>query len=90
MAEKRERLDVVYDVLQSILKSNNKVGPTRLIQSSNLSPAMFKEYINDLLGNGLIEEELVKSKKFYSVTDKGFKFIEEYKVFKNFVVELGL
>ena len=90
MADKRERLDVVHDILQGILKFNNNVGPTRLIQTSNLSPAMFREYTEELLSSGLIAQSLKKNKKFYSVTDKGFKFIEEYKVFKNFVTELGL
>lgn len=90
MADKRERLDVIHDILNCILKYNNSVGPTRLIQTSNLSPAMFKEYTEELLNSGLISKNVQKNKKIFSVTDKGFKFIQEYKFFKNFVTELGL
>lgn len=90
MAEKRERLDVVNDMLRAILRFNNKIGPTKLIHLSNLSPIMFKEYIKDLTRNELIKEKQNKNKKIYEVTDKGYKFLEQYKVFKNFVEELGL
>lgn len=90
MAEKRERLDVVYDILTAVIKNNNKIGPTRLIQLSNLSPAMFKEYTQSLLNQELLLEKLEKNKKYYQVGDKGYKFLEQYRVFRNFVEELGL
>ncbi len=86
---KRERFDVIHDILDAI-NSKTKVGPTKLIYSSNLSPKMFKEYVEELLDNGLIEEITEKNRKFYSVTEKGYIFLERYKVFKNFVDELGL
>ena len=90
MAEKRERLDVIHDILQAIIRNNNEIGPTRLIQLSNLSPAMFKEYTKDLLEQGLIQEKQKKNKKVYVVSDKGYSFIEKYKTFKNFISELGI
>lgn len=90
MAEKRERLDVVCDILSAVLKNNNKIGPTRLIQLSNLSPAMFKEYTCELINQGLLKEIFVKNKKFFELGDKGYKFLEQYRAFRNFVEELGL
>jgi predicted transcriptional regulator len=89
MAEKRERLDVIKDMLLTVVK-HKKIGPTRLIQLSNLSPAMFKEYINHLLSAGLLIESFEKKKKFYVISDKGCIFLERYKTFKHFVDELGL
>ena len=90
MAEKRERLDVIYDMLQAIIRNNNEIGPTRLIQLSNLSPVMFREYTKDLIEQELIHEIEKKNKKFYTVSDKGYKFIEKYKTFKSFISELGI
>ncbi len=90
MAEKRERLDVIYDILNAVIRNNNKIGPTRLIHLSNLSPTMFKEYIRDLVENGLLIEKAYKNKKFYEVGINGYKFLEQYKNFKKFVYELGL
>ena len=90
MAEKRERLDVISDILNAIIRNNNKIGPTRLIQLSNLSPAMFKEYINHLTTNELLSLSEIKGKKFYSITEKGYVFLEKYKNFKKFVNDLGV
>jgi predicted transcriptional regulator len=45
MARKRERLAVIRDILNAIRNTKN-IKPTRLLYASNLSPQMFKEYIN--------------------------------------------
>lgn len=90
MAEKRERLDVIYDILQGIINNNNHIGPTRLIQKSNLSPIMFKEYTQHLIDNQLIVSIHHNGRTFYQVREKGFQFIEQYQVFKHFIREIGI
>ena len=47
MARKRERLDIIRDILLSI-RNNHKIKPTRLLYASNLSPQMFKDYVEEL------------------------------------------
>ena len=88
MPKKRERLDVIYDILTAI--GTKKIGPTRLLYASNLSPEMFKNYIQELSHKKMIEEISEKNKKKYSLTENGFRFLEQYKSFKNFVYNLGL
>ncbi len=53
MAKKRERLDIIKDILMSI-RENRNIKPTRLLYASNLSPQMFKEYINELISKNFI------------------------------------
>ncbi len=89
MKQKRERLDIIHDILKAIEGQRN-IGPTRLLQLSNLSPQMFKEYITELLQRGLIEEKTAKGKKRYALTDKAYIFLERYKVFSDFISQLGL
>lgn len=90
MAKKRERLEVIKDILISI-RDNRKIKPTRLLYSSNLSPQMFKEYINELIGKGFIRLDIGdKEKKTFSLTKKGQEFLQEYKVIENFVENFGL
>jgi predicted transcriptional regulator len=89
MKRKRERFDVIYDILVTIQKKK-EIGPTRLLQLSNLSPQMFKDYMDELLGRQLIIENVVKKRKTYSVSDKGCLFLQEYRSFSNFVEQLGL
>jgi predicted transcriptional regulator len=90
MARKRERLDVIKDILNAI-KDNRNIKPTRLLYSSNLSPQMFKDYINELITKSFIRLDIdEKEKKSFSLTTKGYEFLEEYKVIENFVENFGL
>lgn len=90
MAKKRERLVVIRDILDSIRKTRN-IKPTRLLYSSNLSPQMFKEYVNELISKGFIKLDIdEKDKKTFSLTKKGFEFLQEYKVIENFIENFGL
>ena len=90
MAKKRERLEVIRDILKSI-SSNRQIKPTRLLYASNLSPQMFKEYINELLTKGFIKFDIdKKDKKLFSLTKKGQEFLQEYKVIENLVENFGL
>jgi len=90
MTKKRERLEVIKDILRSI-QENRNIKPTRLLYSSNLSPQMFKDYINELIEKKFMVLEVdKKDKKYFSLTKKGYDFLEEYKVIENFIDNFGL
>jgi len=90
MARKRERLEVIRDILNSI-RQTRKIKPTRLLYSSNLSPQMFKDYINELISKGFVELEIdKKEKKTFSITKKAQDFLQEYKVIESFIENFGL
>lgn len=90
MAKKRERLEVIRDILDSI-RRQRKIKPTRLLYASNLSPQMFKGYIDELLGKKFIRIETdEKDKKFFFLEKKGQDFLQEYKMIENFVENFGL
>ncbi|MBS3076628.1 hypothetical protein J4481_02720 [Candidatus Pacearchaeota archaeon] len=90
MARKRERLEVIKDILESVRKTRN-IKPTRLLYSSNLSPQMFKEYINELVSKKFLTIEVDKEdKKTFSLTKKGQDFLQEYRVIENLVENFGL
>jgi predicted transcriptional regulator len=89
-SKKRERLDVIRDILQTI-RQNREIKPTRLLYASNLSPQMFKEYINELISKKFIKFDIdEKEKKTFSLTKKGQDFLQEYRVIENFVENFGL
>jgi predicted transcriptional regulator len=90
MAKKRERLEVIKDILKSI-RENRNIKPTRLLYASNLSPQMFKEYINELISKEFIKLDIDdKEKKTFSLAQRGNEFLEEYRVIENFVENFGL
>ena len=90
MAKKRERLDIIRDILYAI-RDNRNIKPTRLLYASNLSPQMFKDYINELIEKGFIQLDIdKKEKKTFSLTEKGNNFLEEYRIIERFVENFGL
>lgn len=90
MAKKRERLDIIRDILY-VINSKKKIKPTRLLYSSNLSPQMFKDYINELVAKGFIKFDIDKDdKKTFFLTKKGQDFLIEYKVIEEFIDNFGL
>lgn len=86
--KKRERLEIIKDILEEIAKKG-EIGPTRLLYSSNLSPQMFKVYIDELLSKKFIEEIGIEKRKI-SITLKGKKFLQEYLIIENTVKNFGL
>ena len=89
-SKKRERLEVIRDILQAI-KDNRQIKPTRLLYASNLSPQMFKEYINELISKKFIKLDIdEKEKKTFSLAKKGQDFLQEYKLIENFIENFGL
>jgi len=90
MSRKRERLEVIRDILKAI-QTNRSIKPTRLLYSSNLSPQMFKDYINELIEKKFIQIDVDKEdKKTFSLTKKGYDFLQEYKGIENFIQNFGL
>jgi len=88
---KRDRLEVIYDILKTIQDNHNSIKPTPLLRYSNLSSQSFSEYYNELLSKNLIKEiKDKKGKKFITLTDKGFKFLEKYKLILGFIDEFEL
>ena len=90
MAKKRERLQVIFDILKAISEKNGKIKPTHILYKSNLSHQMMEEYLDELMGKGFVVEHNTKDGKTYSVTDKGFSYLQRYDVIVNFISSFGL
>ena len=89
--KKRERLEVIYDILDVIRNKNNSIKPTPLLRFSNLSSTSFNEYYSELMDKEFVKEIVdKKGKKFVTLTDKGFKYLEKYKIILGFIDEFEL
>ncbi|MFH1290721.1 MAG: winged helix-turn-helix domain-containing protein [Nanoarchaeota archaeon] len=91
MATKRDRLTVIKDILKVIQDNHNSIKPTPLLRYSNLSTQRFNEYLSELIEKQFIKEDKdKKGRKFYSLTDKGSKYLEKYNVIVGFVDDFDL
>jgi len=88
---KRDRLEVIHDILKTIMDRNNTIKPTPLLRLSNLSSQRFIEYMNELLDKDFVKEMPdKKGRRYYTLTDKGFKYIEKYSMIRGFITEFEL
>ena len=89
--QKRDRLEVIYDILKIIMENNNSIKPTPLLRISNLSFNSFNEYEKELLSKGFIKIiEDKHNRKHYTLTDKGFNYINKYNLIRDFIGEFEL
>lgn len=89
--KKRDRLEIIYDILSVIRDKRGSSKPTHIIYKSNLSHQMLTEYLTELISKGLLVETADKGgKKMYSMTDKGYNYLKDYTVIKSFVDSYGL
>ena len=91
MNKKRDRLEVIYDILKIIQDKGNSIKPTPLLRFSNLSSTSFEIYYKELQKKDLIKEIIKKkNKKIITLTDHGFKYLEKYKLILGFINEFDL
>ena len=90
MAKRRERLQIIHDILKAIMDKKGKIKPTHILYKSNLSPQMLSDYLKELIQNGFINESLDSSRKSYELTQKGRDYLERYKTINDFMDSFGL
>lgn len=90
MEKKRNKLEVIRDILLVIKNKNGKIKPTQILYKSNLSHIMMKDYLGDLISRGLVKESKTAAGRTYAITEKGDKYLSEYKTIVNFMDSFGL
>ena len=88
---KRDRLEIIHDILSTIRDRRNSIRPTPLLRYSNLSSKSFTEYLTELESKGLIKTVFDdKKRKYITLTDTGFHYLEKYEYIKGFINEFDL
>ena len=91
MSKKRDRLEIIKDILQVIRDKGDTVKPTHIMYKANLSHQMLTEYTNELMSKKMIIEKVdAKSKKTYKITNKGLDYLKDYALIRGFVDSYGL
>lgn len=91
MTEKRNRLKIIYDILNMIRRHNNSIKPTPLLRYSNLSSQSFSMYLDELIKKEFIKEGFdKKKKKIITLTEKGHKYLEKYQAINKFIEDFNL
>ncbi|MDD5649543.1 MAG: winged helix-turn-helix domain-containing protein [Candidatus Nanoarchaeia archaeon] len=93
MAQKRNKIDIVNDMLNSI-HQKGEIKPTHLMYKSNLSHSLMKVYLEELIEKELIKETHKEYKghkhNYFIITEKGIDFLLKFKKMKEFEDTFGL
>ena len=90
-SKKRDRLGVIFDILKIVSDHHNSIKRTPLLRYSNLYSTGFNEYYSDLSSKGFVKEiEDSRGRKYITLTDRGFKYLEKYKLILGFIDEFEL
>ena len=87
---KRNKLEIIRDILKIIQENRNTIKITPLIRKSNLSSSSFSEYFNELVSKSLVIEKHEKPGKVISLTEKGYRYLEKYANIMGFIEEFDL
>ena len=88
--KRRDKLEIVNDILLAIQNKGGKIKPTHLLYKSNLSHKKMMEYLSELMEKNMVSEEEEKGKRRFTINQEGFNFIKEYKKIKEFSDSFGL
>lgn len=87
---RRNRLEIIHDMLRVTNDLGGKILPTHLLYKSNLSHERMKGYIEELKQKRLLIEMTEKDKNFFAITDQGRRFLMQYKQLTEFAEAFGL
>ena len=90
MAKKRERLQIIEDILFSIQGKNGEIKPTHLMYKSNLSHTQMKSYLEELVEKNFVQKINKKSYEYIIITDRGIEFLNKLREMKEFDKSFGL
>ena len=83
MNKKRERAELIHDILLAVHNHGDCIKPTHLLYKANLSYSALQRYVQGLIVSGLlIEQELQSGSRLYALTERGLAFIEQYARFR--------
>ncbi|MAG78364.1 hypothetical protein CL616_03300 [archaeon] len=89
MGDRREKLEIIKDILEAIRAKGGTIKPTHLLYKSNLSHDSMKRYVSELMEKGMVEEQEQKRSKKYIITDQGLKFLTQYQQIREFTDSFG-
>lgn len=83
-------MQVLIDILKVIQREGGSARPTHILYKANLSHKLLKGHLSLLIEKGFIEQKQTGDKIYYSITQKGGKFIEEFRKIEKLSLAFGL
>ena len=90
MERKRNRVEIIHDMLRIMQEKGGRIRKTHLMYKANLSHKQMTSYLEELEKNGLVEHIQEKDKNLIRITNKGREFFVQYAQMREFEKTFGL
>lgn len=90
MQGKRTKIDIIEDMLVSIINKGGTIKPMHLMYKSNLSHGQMHIYLDELVSKEFVKKVDRNQREYISITDKGCGFVQKLKEMKEFEKAFGL
>jgi len=90
MERKRNRVEIMHDMLKIIQEKGGKIKKTHLMYKANLSHKQMKAYLDELMKSSLIENDESGKSILLCITKKGREFFVQYTQVREFEKTFGL
>lgn len=90
MERKRNRIEIMHDMLKIIQEKGGKIKKTHLMYKANLSHKQMKSYLIELMKNNLIDNEESGNNIMFCITKRGREFSVQYTQVREFEKTFGL
>jgi len=86
---RRSKIRIIADILR-VIERENGAKLTQILYGANLSYERLTGYLNELKAKGLIKEKRGDEGSRYYLTEKGFRFLREFKKVEEFAKSFGI
>ena len=90
MERKRNRVEIIHDMLKIIQERGGRIKKTHLMYKANLSHKQMTSYLKDLIKNGLIIDKRAEDRNLILITERGRDFFVKYAQMREFEKTFGL
>lgn len=85
----RSKARIFADILRAVAEEK-ETRPTHVLYKANLSYDRMTKYLSMLEENGLVERNSEGDRTYYTITDKGRYFLQEFRRVEEFTTAFGL
>ncbi len=84
MVRKRDRIDIIRDMLVSIQNKGGEIKPTHLMYKANLAHRQMRSYLEELVDKQFVETIRRKDNEYIIITDAGNQFVQKIDEMRKF------
>ncbi|MBS3090678.1 hypothetical protein J4433_02820 [Candidatus Pacearchaeota archaeon] len=90
MVKKRNKIEIIQDILRTIRDKRGKIKQTHLMYKVNLSHKLMKSYLEELIAKEMISEIKEERNIYILIKPRGEEFMDKLKKLTEFQEAFGL